>query len=168
MSDTTPPEFDAEDTPVGDEVGHSPRVVLVAIDFSDPSRKALHWALELARVVPCHLHTVHVVDKRWRLSDLRADIDALRAEMVDVHDAAAAELAPLVDADARRWLGSLHEHVTVGDPAGEIIALGKEISADMIVVGSHGGDALERLLVGSVARKVVRDASCPVVVVKSA
>jgi nucleotide-binding universal stress UspA family protein len=162
---TIPPEFEPEDTGAGEQ-GPRPRVVLVAIDFSAVSRRALAWALDFAGHTPCHLHTVHVVDRRWRLADLRADLDTLRAELVDVHDAAAAELAPLVDEPTRAGLGSFHEHVAIGDPAAEIVALATELHADLIVVGSHGGDAIRRALVGSVAQRVVRDAACPVVVVK--
>jgi universal stress protein A len=144
-----------------------PRVVLVAIDFSVMSRRALRWALDYARHQPCHLHTVHVIERRWKRSDLRADLDALRAELVDVHDAAVAELAPLVDDDERARVGSLHEHVTLGDPAAEVVALSQELGADLIVIGHHAGDALTRLLTGSTAAKVVRDATCTVVVVKA-
>lgn len=144
-----------------------PRVVLVAIDFSVMSRRALRWALDYARHQPCHLHTVHVIERRWKRSDLRADLDALRAELVDVHDAAVAELTPLVDDEERASVGSLHEHVTLGDPAGEIVALSLELGADLIVIGHHAGDALTRLLTGSTAQKVVRDATCTVVVVKA-
>jgi nucleotide-binding universal stress UspA family protein len=148
------------------ELGAAPQTVLVAIDFSMLSRRALRWALDYAKHQPCHIHTVHVIDRRWRREDLRADLDSLRAELVDVHDAAVAELAPLVDEDERTRIGSLHEHVAIGDPAGEVVALASELGADLIVVGSHGGDAMRRLFTGSIATKVVRDASCPVVVVK--
>lgn len=148
-------------------VAAAPKVVLVGIDFSVLSRKALHWALEYARAVPCHLHTVHVVERRWKLSDLRSDLDTLRAELVDVHDAAVAELAPLVDEEARAQVGSLHEHVALGDPAAEIVGLAGELGADLIVIGHHGGDAMARLLTGSVGAKVVRDAPCAVLVVKA-
>jgi nucleotide-binding universal stress UspA family protein len=157
-----------QEDPTGEHgIDALPKVVLIAIDFSVLSRRALHWALDYARVTPCHLHTVHVIDRRWKRSDLRADLDALRAELVDVHDAAVAELAPLVDDDTRAGLGSLHEHVTLGDPAAEIVALASELGADLIVVGNHGGDSLTRLLTGSIAQKVVRDAPCAVVVVKA-
>lgn len=145
--------------------GPPPKVILVAIDFSNASRRALQWALDYARHAPCHLHTVHVVEKRWKLTDLHADLDTLRAELVDVHDAAVAELAPLVDDDTRTRVGSLHEHVVLGDPAPEVVRLAQELGAELLVVGSHGGDAMHRLLVGSVASRVVRDAPCPVVVV---
>jgi len=147
--------------------GVRPRVILVAIDFSLLSRRGLAWALDYARHVPCHLHTIHVVERRWHLSDLRADLDALRAELVDVHDAAMAELAPLVADDERVRIGSLHEHVALGAPADEIVGLAGELGADLIVLGSHAGDALQRMLTGSVAAKVARDAPCPVLIVKS-
>ena len=144
------------------------RVVLVGIDFSAMSRRALAWAIDYARHVGAHLHTIHVVERRWRLADLRADLDTLRAELVDVHDAAVAELGPLVSEDERANIGSLHEHVALGEPSAEIVALAGELGADLIVVGSHGGDAMQRLLTGSVAARIVRDAPCPVVVVKDA
>ena len=148
-------------------VAAAPKVVLVAVDFSLLSKKALHWALEYARAVPCHLHTVHVVERRWKLSDLRADLDTLRAELVDVHDAAVAELAPLVDEEERARVGSLHEHVALGEPAAEIVGLAGELGADLIVIGHHGGEAMARLLTGSIAAKVVRDAPSAVLVVKA-
>jgi universal stress protein A len=142
-------------------------LILVGIDFSTPSRRALAWALEHGRRTGAALHTVHVVERRWRLADLRRDHEALRAELHEVHAAAMAELAPLVGEAERAQLGPLREHVTLGDPAGEIVALADELGADLVVVGNHGGDALQRLLTGSVAQKVVRDAACTVVVVKA-
>lgn len=168
---TTPPaDFDADpQTDPGLDDGHdgpTPRVLLVAVDFSLVSKRALDWALDYARHVPCHLHTVHVVERRWKLADLRVDLDALRAELVDVHDAAVAELAPLVGDEGRSRVGSLHEHVALGDPASEIVGLAAELGADLVIVGNHSGSAMQRLLVGSVAERVVRDAACPVVVVK--
>ena len=162
MTDETETAEDTGEHPIGPP----PHVVLVAVDFSMLSRHALRWALDYALHQPCHLHTLHVIDKRWRRSDLRADIDALRAELVDVHDAAVAELSPLVGDEDRSRVGSLHEHVALGDPASEVVALATELGADLIIVGSHGGDSLRRMFTGSTAQKVVRDATCAVVVVK--
>ncbi len=59
------------------------------------------------------------------------------------------------------------QHVLLqGDPADEIIRFGRESAVDLIVIGTHGRTGLERLLMGSVAEKVLRDASCSVFVVK--
>ena len=53
-----------------------------------------------------------------------------------------------------------------GDPAGEIVRYGRDAGIDLIVMGTHGRTGLDRLLLGSVAEKVMRDASCSVLVVK--
>jgi nucleotide-binding universal stress UspA family protein len=53
-----------------------------------------------------------------------------------------------------------------GDPATEIVAYARDSSIDLIVMGTHGRTGLERLLMGSVAEKVMREAPCSVLVVK--
>jgi nucleotide-binding universal stress UspA family protein len=53
-----------------------------------------------------------------------------------------------------------------GDPAEEIVRYGRDTGMDLIVMGTHGRTGLERLLMGSVAEKVLRDAACSVLVVK--
>jgi nucleotide-binding universal stress UspA family protein len=140
--------------------------VLVALDFSAVSRHALAWAIEHAHRTAAELHTVHVVERRFHRGDLSADPSALGAELARVHAEAAAELAREVDADQRVKLAPLHEHVALGAPADEIVAVAAEIDAALIVVGSHGRGAIERVLLGSTAERVVRAARCPVVVVK--
>ncbi|MEI6692139.1 MAG: universal stress protein [Chlorobium sp.] len=57
--------------------------------------------------------------------------------------------------------------VEYGDPAAEILEYAKEHNADMILLGSHGTTAIGRLLVGSTAETVMRQAPCPVVILKS-
>ena len=58
-------------------------------------------------------------------------------------------------------------HVFVeGDPSAEIVRYCRDANMDLVVMGTHGRTGLERLLLGSVAEKVLRDASCSVLVVK--
>jgi len=54
-----------------------------------------------------------------------------------------------------------------GDPAWEILRLAEEIDCDLIVMGTHGRTGLARLLMGSVAEKVLRKAPCPVLTMKA-
>ena len=57
-----------------------------------------------------------------------------------------------------------YEHrLVIGDPASEIVAVAKEMGADLIVMGTHGRTGLKRLLMGSVAEAVVRKSLCPVI-----
>lgn len=53
-----------------------------------------------------------------------------------------------------------------GDPASEIIAYAADISADVIVIGTHGRSGVDRLVMGSVAERVMRNSPCSVLVVK--
>jgi nucleotide-binding universal stress UspA family protein len=81
-------------------------------------------------------------------------------------------------ADRRYWQGQLEQirpvdsripvtHVLLeGDPATEIVRYGRDAGVDLIVMGTHGRTGVERLVLGSVAEKVLRDASCSVLVVK--
>jgi nucleotide-binding universal stress UspA family protein len=82
------------------------------------------------------------------------------------------------DADRQHWRSQLEQirpmnekipvhHVFLeGDPATEIVRYAGDAGMDLIVMGTHGRSGLERLLVGSVTEKVMREASCSVMAVK--
>jgi len=55
-----------------------------------------------------------------------------------------------------------------GEPAGAIVGVARECSADLIVTGSHGRTGLERVLIGSVSERILNDTPCAVLVVKAA
>ncbi|MEM9490904.1 MAG: universal stress protein, partial [Myxococcota bacterium] len=57
-------------------------------------------------------------------------------------------------------------HVRIGAPADMLLNLAGEIGAHLIIMGSHGRTGLTRLLMGSVSERVVREAKCPVLVVR--
>lgn len=141
------------------------KVVLVGVDFSATARHALAWALDYALHTDASVHTLHVIDRRWSPADLSADPHTVQREVAASEAAAAAELRALTD-EARGRLGALHEHVGYGRPADEIVRVARELGADLIVIGSHGVDPVAHLFVGSVAERVVRNATCPVTVVR--
>jgi nucleotide-binding universal stress UspA family protein len=62
----------------------------------------------------------------------------------------------------------VHTIVTHGDPASEIVKIAKQKSVDIIVIATHGNTGWRRLAFGSVAEKVVRTATCPVLTIRSA
>jgi len=61
---------------------------------------------------------------------------------------------------------AVHHVLLEGDPASEIVRYAADNVIDLIVMGTHGRTGLERLLMGSVAEKVLRESSCSVLVVK--
>ena len=134
--------------------------VLVAFDFGETSQKALAYGMNLTRVFGGRLHVLHVADVIATTAsqfypdhpgnpEMRAESLALSQLRTVVTDAEA-ELAVRIS----------------GSPAVAIIQYARSIGADVIVVGTHGRNAVSRLLMGSVAEHVVRHAPCPVLVVR--
>jgi nucleotide-binding universal stress UspA family protein len=121
------------------------REVLVATDFSDEAEAALRHAIDYARRFGAHLHLLHVFSRgEVEVTRLLADAAALAAPGVPV----------IVSS-------------TGGDPAEEILRYAQRHPIDLIVVGSRGRTGFSRMLLGSVAERVLRGATCPVLTVPS-
>jgi nucleotide-binding universal stress UspA family protein len=136
------------------------RCVVVPIDFSDLSFAALDSALELV-ARPEHLHLIHV------LAAIEPNDPGVIWGMVDnksrSHHAEQALRQRLTDP---KYQG-LQIAVAFGDPGQEIANFAKRLGADLIVLPSHGRTGISRLLIGSVAERVVRLAHCPVLVLRT-
>ena len=141
--------------------------VLVATDYSETAATALAYGRELARSYQATLHVLHVVDDiRWRYA-----LDMTPALMAGVQesleDAARTQMHDLVTADDRR---RLHAHAVVRtalSAADAVADYARTAGIDLVVVGTHGRGGLSRLLLGSVAERVVRVAPCPVLTVRA-
>jgi nucleotide-binding universal stress UspA family protein len=135
---------------------NKPSQVVVGYDLSNSGRAALERAITLAVRAPFHvLHFVRVLDTRSSYED--ADKQ---------HD----EVAELVGQQLRIANASdrIHffVHARIGKAADEILAVAREVGADLIIVGTKGLTGVERMMLGSVAEKVVREAGCTVEVAR--
>ena len=131
--------------------------ILYPTDFSSYSNQAYFHAIALAQTHGASLTVLYVY---------HPDSTITPGSQGDEH------------ADRRYWQEQLEQirpvdsqipvsHVLLqGDPATEIVRYGRDVGADLIVMGTHGRTGLERLLMGSVAEKVMREAPCSVLVVK--
>ena len=138
------------------------RTVMLATDLSTASDAATTVALDLAASLRARLLAVSVVDPgALRLPGGRyaARVDQVRTE----RERFAQELV----ARGRSMGVTVDFLVWEGDPGEAIIDAAQAEGADMIVVGSHGRGTVGRFLIGSVSDHVVRNASCPVLVVRS-
>jgi universal stress protein A len=142
--------------------------ILVPVDFSEPSSRAMAWAFDYAQRVQCALHLLHVLEQRIHLSDFAGrNLEDVRAELEQVEESARRELEVMAPhPEQRESIGQITRHMASGNPAAEIVAIADSIGADMIVMGTHGRSGLRRALIGSVAERVVRAAPCTVVCVK--
>ncbi len=133
--------------------------ICCAVDFGDPSRAAMEHAAELASRFAADLLLVHVVPPP---PEAAADVVLPAA---DATAGAKAMLDRWREAAERRSGRPAQSSVLLGDPADRIVRFAREASCDLLVVGTHGRTGIPRLIVGSVAERVVRLSGCPVLVV---
>jgi nucleotide-binding universal stress UspA family protein len=142
------------------------RKILVPVDFSEPSKTALHYARELALQSGAELHLLHVADDPMLLAGWTA---LAAGSMMETGEEAAAireQLTALLTADDRARLKN-GVHVVVGQPTGLAVSrFASEGEYELIVIGTHGRGGLTHVLMGSVAEQVVRTAPCPVLTIR--
>jgi nucleotide-binding universal stress UspA family protein len=135
------------------------RTVIVPVDFSPEWLDAVGVGLQLVDS-PAHLHVVHVVvditpleaGEVWGVIDPQQRIEQMEKALKQ-------RLA------AANYAG-VQITVLLGEPAHGIASFAQDKAAELIVIPSHGRTGLTRLLIGSVAERVVRLAHCPVLVLR--
>jgi nucleotide-binding universal stress UspA family protein len=143
--------------------GQAVRRILVPIDFSEPSQNALDHAKELAMTYGAEIHLLHVVEEVALPGAYGMEpISFVVPEIIQSTETALADMV-------KEEVG--YEHVRVesvaGYPATTILDYIDEHDIDLVAIATHGRTGLDRLLLGSVAEKVVRRAACPVFTVKA-
>jgi nucleotide-binding universal stress UspA family protein len=137
--------------------------ILVPIDFSECSVKALRYAVPLAKEHNAAITLAYVVSGITAVGEYGGiDYAALTKEM---REHAERQLAVLAVDEVRGTVAS-DTVVCTGSPAVEIVTIAKKLPADMIIISTHGRGGLKHVLLGSVAERVVRHAPCPVLVVR--
>jgi nucleotide-binding universal stress UspA family protein len=141
--------------------------VVAAIDFDQSAKHALDMARELVRHRRGRLHLLHVVPEvlhtPWMVQAAGIDFGLLQQRW---RDDAGKQLRAFV-ASQRLDPNDVTSAIVVGAPHAEIVRYASEHAADAIVLGSHGHGSVRRFVLGSVADRVIRQASCPVLVVPS-
>jgi nucleotide-binding universal stress UspA family protein len=128
--------------------------IVVPIDWSESANCAFRFAESLARSYGAEIDVLHV-----------APIAAVMygPPSADYYDRLMQELKSSKASDPKVVVRHL---LSEGDPATCILATASHVHCDLIVLGTHGRAGLNRLVMGSVAEKVLRNADCPVVTVK--
>ena len=141
------------------------RRILFATDFSEGSSHALPYAADIARQYGAKLFLVHVIydvamSAGWYVPHVSID-EIYR----DMEKSAGAELEKSF-VDEMRGLRDVERVVLKGIPYEEISKFSEEKKIDLVVLGTHGRRGIDRMLFGSTAEQVVRNAPCPVLSVR--
>jgi nucleotide-binding universal stress UspA family protein len=134
--------------------------VVVPVDFSAESLAAVNQALALVHGAAGKVHIVHVLAEMSP-----ADPGVVWGEINDENRSqhVKAALLKYLPADPAP---AMHLEVAFGDAGFRIADYAERIAADLIVIPSHGRTGIERLLIGSVAERVIQYAHCPVLVLR--
>jgi len=143
--------------------------ILVPIDFSENSKKAVRYGVAFAKDRKAQLTFLHVINQRiidavqeMSIRGYKGDfVEALKKLIKDRED----EMLQFVPEAWRQDL-EVDFQIRKGRPADEINNFAKENGIDMIIMGTSGRSAIATAFLGSVARSVVNHAVCPVLVVR--
>ena len=140
--------------------------ILCAVDFSETSLEAFRLAAEITRRFASNLYVLHVIEARPVVPNLIVADEA--GEMaVALEEKATAALETLVASSASALEGvPLTLEVTAGRAFVEILNHARDWSADLIVLGAKGATALEQIVIGGTAERVMKDGLCSVLIVR--
>lgn len=143
--------------------------ILCPVDFSDFSRHALEHAAMIARWYGAKLAVLHAHAPSEPALLFTEYVGAEAARVAtpsdqDLHERALAELTRFAEPIKTSGV-PLTLEVVLGSSVPTILERAKSLPADFLVMGTHGRGGLDRLVLGSVAEKVLRKASCPVLTV---
>jgi nucleotide-binding universal stress UspA family protein len=133
--------------------------LLLAVDDSAHSRKAVPAAVELARAGGGTVHVLHVREVHYPVPPTVTGEGSEEARRL------VGEVVAELEGAGIKAEGTVRPS-TGGSPAGAILEHARAVGAGMVVVGSHGRSNLGGLLLGSVAHKVIQLSACPVLVVR--
>jgi universal stress protein A len=141
-----------------------PKTVLVAMDFSEDSKRALAYAASMAQGLGAELILLHVVESFP--IDRFISPETLAAEYSARLEGAKRELQSLSEGFRDKGCIRRPNLARVGKPYQVVVETAQETGADLIVLGSHGYTGLKRVYLGSTAERVVRHAPCAVLVIR--
>jgi nucleotide-binding universal stress UspA family protein len=134
------------------------RGILHPTDFSELSNNAFRFACGLAEDYRAPLHVLHIATAFEAYEDER--LFSTRSAQYLARDWE--KLGEL------KWPGiEIHHRLEEGEVAEQILRVSRAIPCDFIVMSSHGRSGLQRLLLGSVAEHVLREATCQVIIIKA-
>lgn len=138
--------------------------ILCPVDFSQFTQEVINYALDLAKKYGAELHLMHVVPNMTYFTPYESFLTPENLVAIEKN----------IQDEVERDFAKLHKGngvptktvIRTGVPFVEIIDYAKSESIDLIVMGTHGRSAIENILIGNVAEKVVRKSPCPVMTIR--
>jgi len=149
----------------GTSAGINLKKILVPVDFSPLSKKAVRYATRLAQQFGAELTLFHVVEP-----EIPPAFDGLMiaapAVSTGTSSVCAGQMKTLVSSVRNAGIARVGSTLRCGLASIEIVDAAKELDVDLIVIATHGYTGWKHFAIGSTAERVVRAAPCPVLVVR--
>lgn len=143
--------------------------VVTPVDFSDNSRVIAESAAYVAGKFGASMNLVFVVQNFEDYSGFfvpQMSLPTLEGELIESAESKMASFCgEMVEFCEAAGVKELNYKVFMGEVPEKIVEYSREVKADLIIMGTHGYKGLEKIMFGSVADKVVRSASCPVLTI---
>jgi nucleotide-binding universal stress UspA family protein len=145
------------------EGGQIPSSIVMAYDFSAPGKRAAEVARAIHGVCHGPLHMVHSYLDVWGEYTDRGAVVGEAAEKR--REALHRGLEDMLQSDAKELFSidaqTIQTHLVTGDPAEGVLRVADDVGATLICAGTTGKSGIERLLIGSVARRLLHDSKVP-------
>jgi universal stress protein A len=146
-----------------------PKKILVPTDFSEDSAAAFRMALSIAAAYQARIFLLHVISNTVQrsLSDYSLDQSIVDRVMSMSIVFSNEKLRAAIDKVQENGNVKIIPDVRKGQPYEEILNEASERKIDLIVIASHGETGLKKYFMGSVTEKVMKEAKCPVLLIRS-
>ena len=134
------------------------RKILVPVDFLQYTDELAEFSVAMANKLAAKLTFFHVVETMVVYADFVPTYLPQNEEETFSH--AKKRMTDLIDSCKKTWMGCTGE-VAKGNVIDTIIDYAKDQGMDLIIIGTHGAKGIERILLGSVAERVIKRCSCP-------
>ncbi|WP_227939784.1 universal stress protein [Alkalihalobacillus deserti] len=134
--------------------------LIVAVDGSEQSLKAAEKGIILAKKSNAYVYVVYVVDRSISKAEVMQTWDSLGITEKKQ------KKFKWVERAAEKEKISYEVKLLRGEPGIAIVNFAKEVGADLIIIGSRGLNQFQQLVLGSVSHKVMKRATCPVLIIK--
>jgi nucleotide-binding universal stress UspA family protein len=135
--------------------------IVVPVDFLEHTDKLVDYAFYMAEKLSAVPYFFHAVD--FYTGTAMLDTAYVQVCVDKLFSDLETKMSHLLADNSERFPGSSGKVVT-GDPVDKIIEFAKEKDADLIIISTHGAKGLERIMLGSVAERVLKRAHCPVLI----
>ncbi len=149
-------------SPAASEPSIRIKEILVPVDFSVCSKKALAYAVAFARQFQATITVLHAVEFEISGADMDIDVPQVRSTL---RLSGERQLARLVRETIGRQVVA-DTLVRTGQPYAEIVEAARARNVDLIIMATHGNSGIARFFIGSTTERVVRHAPCPVLIVR--